>query len=90
MYLFHCATSDFKCENTPKVNCLDHQLEPTLESPRTTRDQNNNIVCVYDNCKNKCNDVNENCYTYHNGIVKAKLLTADAYNIYPIIVTVNP
>ena len=65
-------TSDFKCENTPKVNCLDHQLEPTLESPRTTRDLSNNIVCVYDNCKNKCNAVNENCYTYHNGIVKAK------------------
>lgn len=65
-------TSNFKCENTPKVNCLDHQLEPTLESPRTTRDNNNHIVCVYDNCKNKCDIVNDECYTYHNGIVKKK------------------
>lgn len=61
---------DFQCETMPKVICLNHVLEPTLESSRTTKDMNDEIVCVYDNCKNKCDAIRDDCYTYNNGIVK--------------------
>lgn len=65
-----CEYINGKLEPCKKqIKCLDEDLNLKVGKVRIEK-QGNNVKCIYDKCKNRCNKIIKDCWKNENGLIR--------------------